>query len=170
MISVLTSCLSYMHWNHTSLVLFFPVYSPLLDIQPYKEKSLLYANIPVDIEQCLNYFCHHLKTIRLVSYNPWSIGKERNSIVFENNTINIDRIYYRAWHIQHEWTARTMTNISCTSSSLPSCTTPIQEQVRWHPSSKGCYKLNFDGSVIGSSVSVGVVIRNSDGQVLAAQA
>lgn len=42
--------------------------------------------------------------------------------------------------------------------------------VQWHPLPPGYTKLNFDESVIGFSISVGVAFRNSSGNLLSAQA
>ena len=97
-------------------------------------------------------------------------GKNANSIIFERSTVNIDRIYYRAWHLKKEWTALSLTYISLTISSLPSCKPTPKVYVQWRPLPQGYCKLNFDGSVVESSASAGVVIRNSAGHVLAAQA
>ena len=44
------------------------------------------------------------------------------------------------------------------------------EDIRWKPPDFGRYKINFDGAVFGDQVSagIGVVIRDWEGQIIAA--
>ena len=115
--------------------------------------------------------------VKLV-YLMWSIWKERNDIIFNQQSLNIHRILHKAQFLYTEWSTRLQldhhvsTGTPYSSTSLPPNQHPQHPSgvihVRWSPPLAESHKLNFDGSVRHNSAAAGIIIRDSAGQLLTA--
>ena len=120
---------------------------------------------------------HPPHVVKLV-FLLWSIWKERNDVIFNQQSLNIHRILHKAQFLYTEWSLRlqldhhvstgTPFSFTYTSSTQSSQASPATIQVRWQPPPAPSHKLNFDGSVKQSSAAAGVIIRDSNGQLLTA--
>jgi len=104
------------------------------------------------------------------SFLLWSIWKARNASIFQNETFQPMRCLIRAKKLSAEWRIRTRMSVDNYSPGFPSIpTTHLTSQIkiiRWHPPNPGRMKLNFDGSLQGTSAAGGFIIRDWQGAVL----
>ena len=102
-------------------------------------------------------------TVSLFSITAWSIWHHRNKSRLQESSLPLDRIAgFTREYLQSFKTQGARVSLS-TCSRLPS-------QKRWHPPSLDCFKTNYDGAMFDESdeAGLGVVIRNSKGQVMVA--
>ncbi|OVA12590.1 Reverse transcriptase zinc-binding domain [Macleaya cordata] len=90
------------------------------------------------------------------------IWKARNQVIFEKKVVNIQVIITSAQAMFNE-------HGYCTLSNSYSISPKANSHQRWIPPPVGSIKINFDGATKDNTIAAGIVIRNSEGSVLACQ-
>ena len=93
----------------------------------------------------------------------WLIWSQRNSIIHGGNMQDLSRLNKRATEFLEEFREAQQHLVVPTS---------IARDTQWNPPSKNGFKLNFDAAIFEdcNALGFGAVIRNGEGEVLAALA
>ncbi|OVA19136.1 Reverse transcriptase zinc-binding domain [Macleaya cordata] len=116
----------------------------------------------------LDLFVHWLEAkedadiFKLACNIIWQIWKARNQVIFEKKVVNIQVIITSAQAMFNE-------HGYCTLSNSYSISPKANSHQRWIPPPVGSIKVNFDGATKDNTIAAGIVIRNSEGSVLACQ-
>ena len=108
------------------------------------------------------------KTLQRIAFLLWSIWRMRNDVIFQQAVVQPNKCLIRAKKLCAEWRIRTCmsVDISIQGSSSTPAINHIQF-IRWQPPTPGLIKLNFDGSLQGTSAAGGFIIRDWKGEILA---
>ncbi|XP_021744635.1 uncharacterized protein LOC110710617 [Chenopodium quinoa] len=137
-------------------------------------RDTLYKRNVIPFSDCGLCNVHSETEIYLPYLEYW---KERNSIIFSQESFDIPRIFHRAQFAFNEWHYRILTDTFSSSgspirrsSSSPYHSSTNTIMVFWEAPPTNFYKLNFDGSILNKSAAAGILIRDSSGAVLGARA
>ena len=154
-----------------------PSLIPLWQLPDFKDWIPHFLPLPTVPLTLSNLRPHQPSLIKFV-FLLWSIWKERNSVIFRTEPLNIHRILHKAKFLFSEWTLRTKLDLcdsygTSFSSSLTPPPPPVYSSsilVSWEPPPPSFFKLNFDGSVRGASAAAGIIIRDNGGNLITAAA
>lgn len=99
----------------------------------------------------------------LISLLLWSIWSARNHLVFEGKQKTAEEIVGGAQSYLLEFKRA----VGASKSEMEKST---RQKQRWIPPPRNHYKINVDGAFDGDRAGAGVVIRDSDGKIMAALA
>ena len=90
----------------------------------------------------------------------------RNATIFQQDFLQPLKCLILAKKLSAEWSIRTLMSVD--EFFQGSFFTPTHKLhfIRWHPSTPGTTKLNFDGSLQGKSAAGGYILRDWRGEIL----
>ena len=105
-------------------------------------------------------------SLQRIAFLLWSIWKMRNAVIFQQEVVQPIKCLIRAKKLCAEWRIRTCMSVDhLTQGSFFTPPNKIHF-IRWQPPTPGAVKLNFDGSLQGSSAAGGFIIRDWRGEIL----
>ena len=101
------------------------------------------------------------KMVALFAIVAWSIWKCSNRRRERQKTWGIDAIF--------SWASELLKEFQDVNKKVPQVVAR-SEDIRWKPPAYGLYKINFDGALFADQAcaGLGVVIRDSEGQIIGA--
>nr|POE86841.1 putative ribonuclease h protein [Quercus suber] len=114
----------------------------------------------LDMSDLVSFIMAEGLRLELFAMTAWLIWMRRNKLRMNDNPLPCSRIVYSASAMLAEFQQGKQSSVGRINSNL----------VRWQPPYGSFVKANFDGAVFGGDqeAGIGVVIRNNEGQVLAA--
>ena len=111
------------------------------------------------MKEIFSYAFKENMDVVLLAFTSWSVWNRRNQLRFEESACPLNQILPLAKEKEREF------------KRLQPRTLKMQHRkhTRWKPSDRDCYKVNYDGAIFEQQrkASLGVVIRNSNGEVMA---
>ena len=100
--------------------------------------------------------------VALLAFTSWAVWNKRNQVRLKETACPLEQIHALSKDKKNEFQL------------LHKSVGPPQHKnhVRWKPPNQGLYKVNYDGAIFAQQAraSIGVVIRNEDGTVMASMA
>ena len=95
----------------------------------------------------------------ILAFTSWSMWNRRNQLRFKESACPLNQILPLAKERKREFQCLQPTTLKMQH----------RKHTTWKPPNKDCYKVNYDGAIFEQQgkVGLGVVIRNSNGEVMA---
>ena len=111
------------------------------------------------MKEIFSYAFEEKMDVTLLAFTNWSVWNRRNQLHFKENACPLNQILPLAKERKREFQCLQPTTLRMQH----------RKHTRWKPPERDYYKVNYDGATFEQQgkASLGVVIRNSNGEVMA---